>query len=261
MNDTKKYKHFYNAEDPNRWGRIEMPEQFSVTQEWLLKSGVTGCERVILELGCGTGPLSSIHSNYIGLDFSLLALRKFATSATCINGDMQSLPIKDDSVDFIFSWAALEHVPNPEHVLTEVERILKVGGIALLAPAWNVRSWAAKALPIRPYRELPWRDRLQKIAIPARNCLVWRAMFAIPRRLYREICALRRRPMMFDYKKLSPNLEEYVYTDCDAFTSMDAHAAIIYFKSRNWSILSHNGFIERLMVRHEPVVVKKTRIV
>lgn len=256
-NDTKGYYHFYNVDDPNRWGRVEMPDQFSITRQWLLKSGVMDHERIILELGCGIGPLNRIHPNYIGLDFSLVALRKFATNARYINGDMQSLPIKDGSVDFIFSWAALEHVPNPEQVLTEVERILKVGGTALLAPAWNVRSWAAKALPIRPYRALSWRDCLWKVTIPVRNNLVWRALFAIPRRLYREMYALWRRPVVFDYKRLSPNLQEYIYTDCDAFTSMDAHTAILYFKSRDWFILSHHGFMKRIMVRHEPIVVKK----
>jgi SAM-dependent methyltransferase len=259
MCDEKKYYKFYNTKDPNRWGRNEMPEQLTVTGSWLLRAELQDPDKIVLELGCGVGALSSIHSNYIGLDFSVEALKKFITPARHLNGDMQCLPLKDVSVDCIFSWAALEHVPNPEMALAEVERVLKAGGVAILAPAWNVRSWAAKGLPIRSYRDLSWTDRLRKFTIPVRNHLIWRGLFAIPRRLLREMRSLRQQPMPFDYRRLSPNLEEYIYTDCDAFTSMDAHAAVTYFKTRGWVVLSHAGFLSRILAKHEPVVVRKPR--
>jgi len=193
MSDRERYYRFYNANDAHRWGRQEMPEQHAVTRQWLLQTFPANPHAVVLELGCGVGALSAIHPNYIGLDFSFVALQKFATGARHINGDMQALPFKDNSVDFMFSWAALEHVPYPEDVLTEVERVLKAGGVALLAPAWNVRTWAAKGLPVRSYRELSWGDRLRKMAIPLLNSLPWRAFFAVPRRLYRELRAWRHR--------------------------------------------------------------------
>jgi hypothetical protein len=56
---------------------------------------------------------------------------------------------------------------------------------------------------------------------------------------------------------MTPNLKEYVYTDCDAFSSMDAHAAVSYFRSRGWQVLSHPTMVKRLLIRHEPVVVRK----
>jgi ubiquinone/menaquinone biosynthesis C-methylase UbiE len=185
------YYEFYNAEDPNRWGRHEMPEQFDVTKYWLTQTKFIDPTSVVVELGCGVGPLSSIHPRYVGLDFSFAALKKFVTEAIHLQGDMQALPFKDESVDFIFSWVALEHVPHPERVLAELERVLKVDGVALLAPAWNVRPWAAKALPVRSYHELSWRDRIQKATIPIRNTLLWRSLFAFPNRLHREMCAWR----------------------------------------------------------------------
>jgi ubiquinone/menaquinone biosynthesis C-methylase UbiE len=259
MQDTEQYHRFYNAEDPNRWGRSEMPEQLEATRQWLCEVAALDSQKIVLELGCGVGALSGLHINYIGLDFSLAALKKFIGDAKLINGDMQLLPLKNESVDFIFSWAALEHVPNPERVLEEVGRVLKVGGTVLLAPAWNVRPWAAKALPVRSYRELSWSDRVSKATIPLRNSIVWRSIFTMPARLYREASAYSESPLVFDYKKLSPNLQEYVYTDCDAFTSMDSHAAIMFFKSRNWNILSHRSFFSRILARHEPVVFQKVK--
>jgi ubiquinone/menaquinone biosynthesis C-methylase UbiE len=258
----ERYQSFYNAEDPARWGRAEMPEQREVTELWMRFVGINWNKRdstpsVILELGCGVGALSPIHPGYIGLDFSFPALKKVESRVKRINGSMEAIPLCDASVDFIFSWAAIEHVPHPEKVLVEIERVLKPTGVAVLAPAWNVRPWAAKALPIRRYSELSWFERVGKAMIPIRNSLAWRGVFAMPRRFVREFKLLRHTPAEFDYRRLNPTLDRYTYTDCDAFTSMDPHAAIVYFSTRGWRVLSHLSVMSRLLCRHEPVVVQK----
>ncbi len=254
------YMRFYNEEAPERWGRHEMSQELAITLDWLTRSGCHQPRSVVLELGCGMGALSSIHSNYIGVDLSHSALRRFDREVSRINASMEAVPLKNDSVDFVFSWAALEHVPHPEHVLLEIERVLRPGGVAFLAPAWNVRSWAAKALPVRKYQELNYADRFSKAMIPLRNSILWRAMAAVPRRVKREVTLIRKRPVRFDYSKLKPTMDRYEYTDCDAFSSMDAHAAICYFLSRKWQILSHSSVGSRLSVRHEPVVVRKPQL-
>jgi SAM-dependent methyltransferase len=242
---------FYNANDPVRWGRPEMPEAIEVTRTWLARSGLRG---PVLELGCGPGALAELSDRYVGLDLSLPALASF--SAARINGDMEQLPIATASVAFVFSWAAIEHVPNPERVLAEVERILRPGGMAVLSPAWNCRSWAAEGLAFRAYAQLePWQ-RVRKATLPLRDALWWRAMFAVPRRIFRELRG-RAGPVPFDYIRLDPNLTEYIGTDCDAFTSMDPHAAILYFATRGWRVLSHPTARARMLSKHEPVVVEK----
>jgi hypothetical protein len=48
-----------------------------------------------------------------------------------------------------------------------------------------------------------------------------------------------------------------IYTDCDAFTSMDSHSAIMYFYSRGFKILSHPKFSSRFWARHDAVVLEK----
>jgi hypothetical protein len=45
-------------------------------------------------------------------------------------------------------------------------------------------------------------------------------------------------------------------TDWDAFTSMYLHAAIVYFSTRRWRVLSHRSVMSRLLCRREPVVVQ-----
>jgi SAM-dependent methyltransferase len=246
---------FYNADDPARWGRVEMPEALGVTAQWLARFSLA--RGLILEIGCGRGALSALSDRYAGVDLSLPALMSSRARRIC--ADAERLPIAGGSIPFVFSWAALEHMPNPERVLAEIERALRPGGIALLAPAWHCRPWAAEGLEFRPFRDLrPWQ-RVRKALIPLRNAVWWRATFEIPRRIAREWLLRRAAPLPFHYRRLQPNLDEYVGTDCDAFTSMDPHAMIIYFASRGWEVLSHPTRLARLTARHEPVVVRKPR--
>jgi SAM-dependent methyltransferase len=241
-------RRFFDSSDPARWGRSEMPEQGRVTAEWVDRVQAAGPS---LELGCGPGALASIAPGYVGIDLAFVPLLAMGTRAA--QADMEQLPFRDGSIGFAFSWAALEHVPNPEVVLAEVERVLRPGGVALLAPAWHCRPWAAEGLEFRPYAALTFTQRIRKALIPFRNAILWRAIFELPRRVSREL----RRTRAFEYRRLRPNLDEYVGTDCDAFTSMDPHAAALYFVVRGWEVLSHPSFRGRMLARHAPVVVRK----
>lgn len=239
---------FYDSFDPSRWGRDEMSGQVQVTRDWLAQSDSEG---PVLELGCGRGLLAGITANYIGIDLAMLPLQTMVGRG--VQADMELLPIRDNAVAFAFSWAAIEHVPNPERVFAEIERVLRPGGTALLAPAWHCRPWAAEGLELRPYSDLTAAQRLRKALIPLRNSIFWRALLEAPRRIAREML----RPSTFHYHRLHPNLDEFIGTDCDAFTSMDPHAAIVYFRNRGWAVPSHPTWRSQLLVRHGAVVVRK----
>lgn len=47
-------------------------------------------------------------------------------------GDVEKLPYKDKSFDFIVCSEVLEHVENPKKVISEFKRVLKKGGVVLL---------------------------------------------------------------------------------------------------------------------------------
>lgn len=248
MNDEA--RRFFDSNDPARWGREEMPEQAEVTARWRLLTNPHGPS---LELGCGRGKLERVVPHHIGLDLAFVPLRTFRHA---VNADMEELPFLDASIGFLFSWAAIEHVPHPERVMAEVERVLRPGGVAVIAPAWHCRPWAAEGLEFRSLTELSAMQRFRKALLPLRNSLVWRAAFELPARMRREALALVRTPP-FTYRKLQPNLDEYVGTDCDAFTSMDPQMAALYFARRGWEVLSHPDLRTRMLARHEPVVVRK----
>ena len=86
-------------------------------------------------------------------------------------------------------------------------------------------------------------------------------MVTLPTRLARELTGwvARRKhlAMRFDYRRLNPNLEEYLDFDSDAFVSMDPHAAIHFFLSRGYLIESHPGLFSRLRARWQPIIVRK----
>lgn len=243
---------FYDSDDLSRFGR----ESLNAWEEQLASEmlSLSTQEPLVVELGCGQTKWNEIPGHYVAYDLGIAVLRNREDSR--IQGDMQRLPFRNKSIDFIFSIAAIEHVPFPELVLEEIARVLKPGGKAFLAPAWFCRPWAAKGLPVKSYGELSWPDKVAKASLVIRDHFLWRSLFILPRRLWRELrWLLTKKPLPFDYQRLHPNLEEYVMSDSDAFTSMDPHAAIMFFISRGFLVLP-GDFFGRVLVFHVPVIVQ-----
>lgn len=89
----------------------------------------------ILEAGCG----ARSHLTYTdaarvtGIDIHLSQLRRHQGSARLAQGDVTALPVQTASVDVLVCWDVLEHVARPEEALTEFARVLRPGGLAVLA--------------------------------------------------------------------------------------------------------------------------------
>jgi len=248
---------FYNEGDPERFGG-HSEESIDETLTQIIDEFLTERDRV-LELGAGKLDYQNCHPGYIGIDLSYYSLEKFGnTNTNLIQADMEQLPVKDESIDLIFSINALEHVPHPENVLAEITRVLSPGGFLYLDPAWFVRPWQSEALQFRDYSELTLSQKIRKFSIPLRNNLIYRGTKILPRRLFREfLYLLTDREIKFTYRSLDPNLEEYLCSDSDAFTHMDSHEAMIYFLSRGFRSQLTEGFIQRMLLRHQPIVLRK----
>jgi SAM-dependent methyltransferase len=98
--------------------------------EYQLCASLLGSGRV-LDLGCGTG-----HSyaelaprETVGVDVEPAALAGQDRETRV--ADMRELPFADDSFASVISIQSIEHVPDPDRVLTEVARVLAPDGRAI----------------------------------------------------------------------------------------------------------------------------------
>ena len=93
-----------------------------------------------LDLGCGVAWVSAHIAQTgvttIGIDISREALKKSARMfhkknlhGSFIQGSLLQLPIKNNTINFIYSCMSLEYVKDTKQALTESYRVLKKGGI------------------------------------------------------------------------------------------------------------------------------------
>lgn len=88
----------------------------------------------ILDIGCGEGKIWQLFPDLkvTGLDFSQENLKKAKKYVTPVLGNAEKLPFKDNSFDMVLATEILEHVINPDRLLTETDRVLKRGGNAII---------------------------------------------------------------------------------------------------------------------------------
>jgi SAM-dependent methyltransferase len=255
-NPDEAAKSFYAVEEAGRFGRDanSMGESFARPVREFLDA--LPRDWTVVEIGAGQGAFDGAHPGYIATDYSFFALREYS-SGHRIQADAQALPFADESVDAFFSVATFEHIPDPARAAAELNRCLKPGGRLLLFPAWYVRPWAATALAVRPYSDLSWPDRLRKAVIPLRNGKPYQFARVLPGRLRRELALRLGRRVPFQYRRLTPNLSEYVTTDSDAFASLDPQAVASYFVSLGYADRRRPRGIARILYGFEPVLVDK----
>ena len=270
MQDTKKiYEELYKPDGINYGGVTNdflnnLPEtnQHEVLAYWMERLAI-GEKLNVAEIGCGFARHNNCHPNWTGYEYSSEAIKIANTyfNVTPVEADARDLPINSESVDFLFSFAVFEHIPKLELVYQEVERILAPKGYAIIAQAWNCRPLPVKKLEQRPYSEPSGSKKFGKFLIPIRNNLVFRFLVSFPKRILRELKALKGGSIDIDYLPLHPRFDLWNrfdhISDDDAFISMDAHSAILYFKSRGYKIHSHPNVICRILCRGEAVVVQK----
>jgi len=118
---------------------------------------------VALEIGCGIGrlmkPMGEYYKHIIGLDFSPRMLeesKEYLPGADVrLIKDDWNFPVKDDSVDLVYSVIVFQHIPNMEIIrkyLAEAYRVLNPGGY--------LRIQTCKGKPAHPRFFQGFRGRL-----------------------------------------------------------------------------------------------------
>lgn len=89
----------------------------------------------ILDAGCGFGTLQQ-YIEAIGIDAHFKNLRKTRLEKgidNLIHAKLEQIPFCDDCFDAVISLETLEHVDDEEKVLSEIARVLKMGGRLILS--------------------------------------------------------------------------------------------------------------------------------
>jgi SAM-dependent methyltransferase len=103
--------------------------------------GVRFAGSSLLDLGSGLGgysrELAARGARVIAADLTQPRTRDAAIRYIRASGD--AVPVRDAAVDLVFCASLIEHVPEPERVLAEIERVLKPGGAAYVSfpPYWS----------------------------------------------------------------------------------------------------------------------------
>ena len=102
-------------------------------------------DKVVADLGCGTGFVSLALANEASIVFSVdnasNMLKQLKASASdknyknlyLIKSSLDNLSLFDESVDVIFINMALHHIKDAKKAISEMYRVLKKGGVVIIS--------------------------------------------------------------------------------------------------------------------------------
>ena len=139
-----------------------------------------GPDATVVDLGCGDMPYVGhfeMGISYVGLDYpskdevDMAQRMKGRENTELLSGTIERVPMKDGCADLVLCTQVFEHVENPTAVVTEIERILKIGGVAIVS--------THGVFPVHPCPNDYWRwtdyglrklfERFDKVQVIATN--------------------------------------------------------------------------------------------
>jgi 2-polyprenyl-3-methyl-5-hydroxy-6-metoxy-1,4-benzoquinol methylase len=129
---SQKFSHLQLIFHPDYQSMLEDQKNF----RYLNLQNVT--KGKMLDVGCGGGRflnrMQRIGWDVEGIDFDAVATKEVASKYgfTVHTGDLRDVQLAENTYDVVVMSHAIEHVFDPESLLTEIRRILKIGGRLLL---------------------------------------------------------------------------------------------------------------------------------
>jgi ubiquinone/menaquinone biosynthesis C-methylase UbiE/ribosomal protein S27AE len=97
-----------------------------------------------------------------------------AAAVTLVHHDAAHLPFLDETFDAVACVEALEFMPSPERVLSEMARVLRPGGVLL---ATNRVNWEGKLMPGKAFTDEALRALLQRVGLPQVEIRPWQVYY------------------------------------------------------------------------------------
>lgn len=229
------------------WSELADEHPFFEELTWMLDTHGLRDARA-LEIGAGRGAFQSEVADYTAID--LAASAKQWLYKPFARADATALPFGDDAFDVVWSNYVLEHVADPEAMLSEVARVLRPGGYFLMSARWQAGPWLSEGYPVRPYSDFNLRGKLIKASIPARSSLLYRLVRLAPRRLGRAVkLAIRRQPTRLHHRELTPNFKNNWMPDATAATSVEPYEVYCWYVSRGFRCANYPSLLKGLAIR------------
>lgn len=225
-----------------------------ILEKCIHKYGVSASAKC-LEVGSGRGALQDVVEDYTGVDLSNEVAKYYhKTFYSCSATD---LPFEDETFDFIWTEAVLEHIPEIDLALEEILRVTKPGGIIFLAPAWYCKRWYAWGGHVKGVKELPAKYKLYKLLIPILSLPAVQFAGMLPQRIKSLLELKKGKITGLRYVKIKANYEEYLGPDSDACNGLDPCQVSVWFEKRGHKDISHPSYKQKLFIRTENIVIKK----
>lgn len=153
MNSTQ---YFNNI--AQKWNVIRS-EYFEERLKYKVLSKVNVKDKIVADLGCGTGFISMALANEAGLVFSIdnsvnmlkelknSVIKSKLKNVYPLKSSLDNIALFDESLDAVFINMALHHIRDAEKAIDEMSRILKRGGSVVISDVMEHNGeWAREEM-------------------------------------------------------------------------------------------------------------------
>ncbi|MBI9050497.1 MAG: class I SAM-dependent methyltransferase [Anaerolineaceae bacterium] len=247
------YEHQYQDEIYANAIDMEVHAFFPILDNFISKYQLE--DKKCLELGCGRGAFQDRVEKYFAIDYSFSTSKHLHKPFSVASGT--ALPFPDNTFDVLWTHAVLEHIHDPQSGLEEIRRVLKSGGLLLLAPAWHCAPWLADGYPVRRYADFNIWGKMYKAIIPLLDSKWIKMLSYMPIRIFWYFSGLfSNTPSNFHNKTLRANFTTYWMSDSDALNSMDQYDAIRWFTTRGDQCLTFPTTLQQLSARGLGIILQ-----
>jgi ubiquinone/menaquinone biosynthesis C-methylase UbiE len=188
--ENKKYdtEHF-NRRSSTYENSLDQRLWFDRFQKRILKLVEKGyTPNTVLDVGCGTGRLLRKakarwpKAQFIGVDPAngmIENARRLMPEAKFYVGQAESLPLPDASVDLVFSTASYNFWQDKEKGLSEIKRVLQLGGRLYLADIWPPLGLSKFITRFEFNNPSALQETFRRVGFQIRDQKIWPIMWLV----------------------------------------------------------------------------------